>query len=285
MGKTALESADDDSTGTGNQTDDQQLDTDDDQSGSDEDGQETEGQEVEIVLPAEDGSPPKPQHFGIRKRINKLNARNAAATERASDAESKLGVIEAQNKLLRLALDQQSKTEEADLPPDPNDFDDGAKDPKYVKDLNDHNRRFFEAEFAKREVKQDTPPAPDVNLERKQTAHYEAAGKLGVKDYDKVEDAAIDILGRDTVNRLISATDSSPRVLYFLGKNPDVASEIAELIKTDPVAGVLKLGALGATLKVKPGKKSNVTPDPDEELTGTVRKDSKRRGPKGATFT
>lgn len=285
MGKEALESANDDSTEGGNQTDDQTLETGDDQSESEDGGQETEGQEVEIVLPTDDGSPPKPQHFGIRKRINKLNARNEAATERASNAESQLEVSEAQNRLLRLALEQKDKTPDANLPPDPSDFDDGAKDPGYVTALNGYNQRFFETEFAKRASKQDTAPPVNANLERKQTAHYEAAEKLGVKDYDEVEDVAIGILGRDTVNRLISATDSSSRVLYYLGKNPDAAGEIAELIKSDPVAGVLKLGALGATLKVKPRQKSNVAPDPDDELAGAVNKSTKRRGPKGATFT
>lgn len=286
MGKEALDSADVDSTDDGDQEDGQQLEKGDDQSDSDEGDQGSESSEVEIVLPAEDGSPPKPQHYGIRKRINKLNARNEAANERATDAESKLGAVEAQNQLLRLALDQKDKAPDANLPPDPSDFDDGAKDPGYVTALNNYNQKFFEAAVAKHAPKQDTaPPAVNVNLERKQTVHYEAAGKLGVKDYDAVEDVAIGILGRDTVNRLISATDSSPRVLYYLGKNPDAATEIAELIKSDPVAGVLRLGELGATLKVQPRQKSNVAPDPDNELTGAVNKNTKRRGPPGATFT
>lgn len=285
MGREALDSADVDPTDGKDQTDDQQLETDDDQSESGEDGSEPKDQDVEIVLPAGDGSPPKPQHYGIRKRINKLNARNEAANERATDAESKLGAVEAQNQLLRLALDQKDKASDANLPPDPSDFDDGAKDPAYVTALNGYNQRFFETEFAKRAPKQDTAPPVNANLERKQTAHYEAAGKLGVKDYDAVEDVALGILGRDTVNRLISATDSSPRVLYYLGKNPDAATEIAELIKSDPVAGVLRLGELGATLKVQPRQKSSVAPDPDDELAGAVNKSTKRRGPKGATFT
>lgn len=284
MGKEALDSADVDSTDDGDQTEDQNLDAGDDQSDSDDD-QGTKDQEVEIVLPADDGSPPKPQHYGIRKRINKLNARNEAAEGRATDAESKLEVTEAQNKLLRLALDQKDKNTEPNLPPDPADFDDGAKDPGYVTALNGYTQQFIDAAIAKRAPQQNTAPPIDAGLERKQTAHYEAAGKLGVKDYDAVEDVALGILGSDTVNRLISATDSSPRVLYYLGKNPDAASEIAELIKSDPVAGVLKLGALGATLKVKPRQKSSVAPDPDDEFTGAVNKSTKRRGPKGATFT
>lgn len=263
-------------------------DPEDQQLNEDDGNQESDGQEVEVVLPTDDGSPPKPQHFGIRKRINKLNARNEAAEGRASDAESKLEVVEQQNKLLKLALDQKGTTPASDLPPDPNDFDDGAKDPRYVKDLQDYNQKVFSALYDKRAVKQDAAPTPtNASLERKQTAHYEAAEKLGVKDYDKAEDGAIEILGKDTVRLFISNTDSvnSARALYFLGKNPDKASEIAELIRTDPIAGVLELGALAATLKVRPRQKTNVAPDPDNELSGAVNKDNKRRGPPGATFT
>ncbi len=86
------------------------------------------------------------------------------------------------------------------------------------------------------------------------------------------------------MNRLIAESDSSSRILYYLGKNPDAAEEIAELVKTRPIAGVLRLGELGATLKVKPKSKTSVAPDPDDELAGTVNKGTGKRGPPGATF-
>ncbi len=183
----ALDSAQDESTDDGNQTDDQQLEAGDDQTASGDGSQETDGQEVDIVLPTDDGSPPKPQNYGFRKRINKLNARNEATEGRASDAESQLAAVKAENQLLKVMVDQHSKPAEADLPPDPNDFDDGAKDPGYVKALGEHNRKFIAAEFDKRAATQNAAPAPvNATLERRQTAHYEAAGKLGVKDYDAV---------------------------------------------------------------------------------------------------
>ena len=51
----------------------------------------------------------------------------------------------------------------------------------------------------------------------------------------------------------------------------------------DSVGGLLDIGRLEAELKVKP--KSNITPDPDEELVGGGVPPSGKRGPKGATFT
>jgi len=282
--KEALDSSEEQQTEGKGQTGDQQTDEDDVSEG-DEESRETEGQEVDVVLSDDDGSQPKPQNFGIRKRINKLNSRVAAADGRATDAEAQLEVEKAQNKLLKLALDQQHAKPEEALPPDPTDFDDGAKDPGYVSALQAYNQRFFDEQFAKRAKETAAPPSVSPNSERRQVAHYEAAEKLGVKDYDEVEDAAIGVLGQDTVKRLIDASDASPRILYYLGKNKEVAAEIAELVKTDPVAGVLKLGALGASLKVQPRRQSQVAPDPDDELSGTVSRKSAKRGPAGATYT
>jgi len=284
--KEALDSSEEQQTEGKGQTGDQQTDEDDVSEG-DEESRETEGQEVDVVLSDDDGSQPKPQNFGIRKRINKLNSRVAAAQKEAGDAETRLEVERAQNELLKLALEQQQSgnPDKASLPPDPNDFDDGAKDPAYVSALTGYNQRFFEEQFDKRAKQTAAPPAPNPKSEQRQVAHYEAAEKLGVKDYDEAEDAAINVLGQDTVKRLIDASDASPRILYYLGKNKEVAAEIAELVKTDPVAGVLKLGALGASLKVQPRRQSQVAPDPDDELSGTVSRKSAKRGPAGATYT
>jgi len=283
-GKEALDStaerdqADDDS-----RKDDQTVDGADVSEGDDE-SQDGDDQEVDIVLPGEDGSQPKSQNFGIRKRINKLNSRVEAAQKEAGDAETQLEVERAQNKLLKLALEQQQAKPEQALPPDPNDFDDGAKDPAYVSALTGYNQRFFEEQFDKRAKQTAAPPAPNPKSEQRQVAHYEAAEKLGVKDYDEAEDAAISVLGQDTVKRLIDASDASPRILYYLGKNKEVAAEIAELVKTDPVAAVFKLGELGASLKVQTRSRSQVAPDPDDELSGTVSRKAAKRGPAGATF-
>ncbi len=282
----ALDSTIEELDNDGTQTDEDLLEAGDDQSEDGDESQDTDSLEVEIVLPEDDGSQPKPKHLGIRKRINKLNARNDATTERATTAEADVKVLQAKNELLELALTQNKKEPETALPPDPNNFDDGASDTKYVAALNAHNMAFFDAEFAKRtNVQQNTPKPVHADLERKQNAHYEAADKLGVKDYDDTEDKAIAILGKSAANQLIAAIpDSSPRVLYYLGKNESVAQELADLIKSDPVAGVLKLGALGAQLKVQPKRKSGATPNPDDELVGTTNKARKKRGQSVATY-
>ncbi len=269
-----------------NQTDVEQEDQDGAPDGSEsEDGQEPDGQEVEIVLKGDSGSQPDPKHSGIRKRINKLNAKVNAAQEGEGQATAELETERQKNKLLQLALDQQNEPPAG--PPDPNDFDDGAKDTKYVEALEAHNLRFFDAQMERHTAAQ---PAPVDNraLERRQTQHYEAADKLGIKDYADVEDVAIGILGKQTVNQLIKDLDNSPAILYYLGKNPEKAESIAEMLSgPNAVKGVLELGALSAGLVAQPKVKRNAAPDPDDDLVGSSvsRTGRKQRGPAGATFT
>jgi len=275
------------------ETDENQTDLiDEDQDGAPDgdestEDQEPDGQEVEIVLEGNDGSQPVQSNLGIRKRVQKLNAKVNAAQDQASQANSDLATEREKNKLLQLALDQQKA--EPTGPPDPYDFDDGAKDAKYVKALQDYNRDFFKSQMEQHTAAQPvTQPAADRALERRQTQHYEAADKLGIKDYADVEDKAIEILGNSTVNQLIKSLDNSPKILYYLGKNPAKAEEIADMLKgPDAVKGVLELGALSAGLKAKPKAKRNQAPDPDDDLEGTSvsRNGKQQRGPKGATFT
>lgn len=247
-----------------------------------EEGTEEET-EVEIVLDGEEeGSRPDSNNLGIRKRINKLNAKVSNAQDGQATANAELENERQKNKLLELALEQKNAKAAPSGPPDPLDFDDGARDAKYVEALHGYNRQFFQSEMAKHTESQPVPASKD--LEVKQTQHYEAAEKLGIKDYDDVEDQAIGILGMDTVNQLIGAEPNSPQILYYLGKNPNTAQEIADLLRSSPIKGVMKLGALSARLKVAPKAKRNQAPNPDDELESTTSSHSKYKGSRGATF-
>ena len=246
--------------------------------GSDE---QSDGDEaVEIVLEGEDGSQPDRSNLGIRKRINKLNAKVNEAKDGAQEAQAALEAERQKNKLLELALEQQKEAKPSG-PPDPLDYDGGAGDAKYVEALNTYTSELVRAEMAKH-VAQPVQQA-DNELEVKQTQHYEKAERLKIGDYDEVEDVAIGILGKDTVNHLIKNSGNSPVILYHLGKNPAKAEQIADLVKRNPIKGVMELGALEARLKVTKVKR-NQAPDPDDELEGTTSPRTTQRGPKGAKF-
>ena len=73
--------------------------------------------------------------------------------------------------------------------------------------------------------------------------------------------------------------------MYYLGKNEAEARSLADLIKANPIQGVVEIGRLLTEIKVKPKHKSPPA-DPDEEIVGGVSTSSvKERGPKGATYS
>ena len=259
---------------------DENLENDDN---DDEDGDDGDDDDQEIVLDGDEGSHPQDEQRGIRKRINKLNAKVTEAKAGQEQSSAELEVERERNRLLQLALDQQDQP--VDGPPDPNDFDDGLADAGYIKAIRDHIAKEIRAEMLQTtqetQVKQET----DTALQSRQVEHYKRADTLKVKDYDDTEDKAIAILGQDVTNQLIGASDKSPEVLYYLGKNEKVAKELADLLKSNPVKGVLRIGALEAKLIARPKSKRNVAPDPDTELSGgTAGRKKTTAGPAGATY-
>lgn len=228
---------------------------------------------VEITRESGESQPPIQQHFGIRKRINKLNARNHEAVERADEAHARTGILEEKNKILEIALQQARENQSQVKQPDPADFDDGYTDPRFQEQQNAFNQEVIQREVSK-QVQASTKTVEDNSsvhfqsqeLEKKQLKHYERASEIGAKDYSETEDKAIEVLGNEVVNHIIDNFTDSQYLLYYLGKNPNEADRIAGLIQSKPILGIAEIGRLSSQLKVKPI--TNTTPNPDEELEG-----------------
>lgn len=240
---------------------------------TDEKGDE-KSEEFEIVRESGESQPPKQQsHFGIRKRINKLNAQKAEANGRADTANHENAVLKEQLKIQAIALQQARDSQSALKQPDPAQFEEGANDPKYQEQLSSFNQEVMQREV-KKQVSASTKTVEDsssVNyqsqeLEKQQVKHYERAAEIGAKDYSDTEDKAIEILGTENVNHIINNFPDSQFLLYYLGKNPHEAERIMGLIDTAPILGAAELGRLSSELKVK--TKSTTTPNPDEEIQG-----------------
>lgn len=233
------------------------------------DGQD-EALEFEIVRTGEDGSQPDNNHRGIRKRINKLNARNEELAKELDGSSQEIEHLKQKNRLLEMAA-QGKPVKDVNLPPDPYDYD-GVSDPEYQKALSAYTQKQVAAEVQRQAEAGNSlqqKAARDRELEKRQTRHYEEAEALGAKDYEETEDKAIEMLGKSTVNHIISATDKSHLVLYYLGKNPAKAEALAELVERNPVRAMMEVGRLEAELNVqKKAKSTNPTPDPDEPLEG-----------------
>lgn len=289
-----VDSNDDDSDGEitredllgGNQTEDTTEGDDD----ADAEKAESEGdeEEFEISLEGDDGShPEQDENRGIRKRINKLNRKVEAANEGKEAVSAELEIERERNRLLQLALDQQQgKTvKDANAPPDPNDYDDGITDPAYIKAFQDHLAAGVLEKAQAAQTQTRAQVEEQSKLESRQVDHYKRADALKVKDYDETEDKAIEVLGQDVVNQLIANTDKSPELLYYLGKNPGKAQEMADLVKTNPVKGVFELGRLGARLSARPKSRTKPAPAPEGDLRGGgAGRRKSQRGPAGAKF-
>ena len=240
-----------------------------DGSPSEDEGSETP-QQFDVVRQGAEGSQPKVKNNAwIPKRINKIGAQRDTARDEADQSQADLAIEKEKNKLLQLALDQKNEAETI-KPPNPDDFDEGVHDPKFIRDQNTYNQNFIASEVQKAtaNIQRNDEPAPNTELLSKQTKHYETAQDLGADDYAEVEDKALDILGNEIVNFIIQSSDSSPVILYYLGKNPDEAENIAELVKTNLGKAALQIGRLEVELKVRPKGKTEPTPDPDDEIEG-----------------
>lgn len=234
---------------------------------------EEKPKEFEITRESGDSQPPKQQHFGIRKRINKLNARNDASNQRTDEANTRTALLEDKNKILEIALEQARENQNALTQPKPSDFEDGISDPKFQEQQHAFNQQIIQREVAK-QVQASTQTVEDNSnvhfqsreLEKKQLKHYERATAIGAKDYSETEDKAIESLGNEVVNHIIDNFEDSQYLLYYLGKNPHEADRIGGLIQSKPILGIAELGRLSSELQVK--TKTSTTPNPDEEIEG-----------------
>lgn len=232
---------------------------------------------VETIIEESDSQTDKVASQGS---INRLVGRIKKAKAKTQDVAGELELERQKSQMLEIALQQEREAKAG--PPDPSTFDDGISDPEYVKE-----QTAYIARLAAKEVQKSMPasaPVSNDGLERKQVAHATRANGLGIADYPEVQDAAIDMLGGDTVNAIIDRSRKSEIVLYYLGKNPDKAEGFRALVETDPGEAAIELGRLEERLRVKPKATTQPAPDPDEDLPGSSPSGSPSRGPKGATF-
>jgi hypothetical protein len=242
------------------------------------------GDEIEIVR---EGTQPQKEFTQkqvddiVSKRVKRLNKKSDATGEAAAATNTELEIEREKTKLLQLALEQAKQAKQvAPTMPNPEDFDEGTADPKYQEKVTAYNETIIAAEVAKQVTQATTQTADVINLnarndqlQKKQRKHYERAADIGVKDYEATEDAALEVLGNEVANHLIDNFDDSHIIMYYLGKNPDEAKRISNLLKTSPIKGVAELGRLSGELKVKP-KKVDPAPDPDEEIKGDMKPDT-----------
>ncbi len=236
-----------------------------------------EGETDEVEIVREGTQPGKTQqqvNSIVQGRVKRLKSKIDGLNEDNKQSNTALDLSEEKNKLLQIALKQaQDKSRDAVKAPDVNDFDGGTNDPEFIKQQGLYNQSIISKQVADEVAKATQTISNTTNAEQEsqallsnQVKHYERAEEIGAKDYEVTEDKAIEVLGTEVTKHIIDNFDDSHIILYYLGKNPDEASRIANLLESSPIKGVAEIGRLSSELTVKSIKKP--APDPDEKISG-----------------
>jgi hypothetical protein len=230
-----------------------------------QDAEPVEDQEVETpetdepeAEPAAEKDPP-----WYKKRIDELTRDKHEARRQAERLEK---ILEQQEQMLR-----QMKPPEPEKPglvaPDPAKYVGGVYDPKYMQDMLQYTR-VSAAEEAKQSIMR------DMEERQAQKAMAEADAKLQVaekaarakwQDYDTVISPITSdpqLAQNQTIRQAVLGMENGPEIAYLLGRNLDVAYEIASM---NPVRAGMRLAEL---LNRAPRKTSNA-PTPITPIAGS----------------
>jgi len=103
--------------------------------------------------------------------------------------------------------------------------------------------------------------------EATEDAHYERVEKLGIKpeSYRNAEDRAISIFGDDATEAIMGDPMSHVLLYHFgLPKNEGRAEYFSDLLRREPVKGLMEIGRYSQKLNVKP--KHSTAPDPEVQI-------------------
>ena len=210
---------------------------------------ENEGQATEEK--PSDSSPEKKEPKGVQKRIDELT-RNWRETERDRDHWRELAMRTQQ---------QPQKPEPSHQPVQQPvktlaDFEyDESQYQSYI---------FQQAQEAARRVVQEEYKRTSTVQKQTSFQARESEFSKEVEDYHSVTRNPSLPITQDMVD-IIADTDDGPAVLYYLGKNPDITAQLANL---SPTAVAREIGRIEAKLATKPEKSVSKAPPPPPKITG-----------------
>ena len=202
----------------------------------------------------------------FKRRIDELSREKH---EYRRQAEQMQRMLEQQQALMQ-QLQPPKHEPQALQPPKPEDYPGGQYDPRYI----DARIEYAEAAAAERayqrlqaETQQREQSRQQSELQaRIQTAEAAARGKYA--DYDEaINGLAADpqLATNPVIRQALFGTDNGAEIGYLLGKNLDVAYEIAST--NNPIVAGMKLAEL---MNRAPRKTVNAPPAPIKPLSGTA---------------
>lgn len=201
-----------------------------------------------------------------KRRIDELTRDKHEARRQAERLEK---ILEQQERMLSQNQPSQQQQQTSIQPPNPADFAGGQYDPRYMEAMLQYTRtsaveeakQAVAAEYQQRAQQQELMAAQA----RLETA--EAAARTKYTDYDAVIEGVTSdprLAQNETIKAALLGLDNGPDVAYMLGRNLDVAYEIASI--RNPVAAGMKLAEL---MNRAPRRNANA-PTPIKPINGAA---------------
>jgi len=217
----------------------------------------TEGEGGEVEASADKQDP------WYKRRIDELTRDKHEARRQAERLEK---VLAQQEEMLSRLQPRNEPEAPKFVPPNPTDFAGGQYDPRYMDAMMQYTRisaieeakQAVAAEYEQREQHQKVA-AQQARLE---TA--EAAARAKYPDYDQtIESITSDprLANNATIRQALLGLDNGPDIAYQLGRNLDVAYEIAGM---NPIQAGMRLASL-----IRPDSTTRTAPTPIKPITGT----------------
>lgn len=221
--------------------------------------------EVENDESTESKDVPEEKEPWYKRRINELTRDKHEARRQAERLEK---VLEQQEALLRQIAPQNApQAAQGLVPPNPDDYVGGQFDPRYMQDMMQYTRESakLEALEAVKREQQETMQRQAIMQQQQRLETAEAAARAKYQDYDMViESITADprLAQNETIRQALLGLENGPDIAYQLGRNLDVAYEIANM---NPIQAGMRLAEL---INRAPRKTSNA-PQPIRPLTAT----------------
>lgn len=253
----------------------------------------SEGDDDAVTKTSEDEKPKKKLSRNAKKQSRLLKQVDEAKGETA-EVIKKLQAAEADKELYKKALAELKGDPNELKKPDPNDFEYGEEDEKFIQAKQVYDDKILDKKVSEKLQKATQQQSQQLsqakqaeNLKKRQDEHWAKVDKDGPEDYSVKETALVDVIGVDMVNHIIeNCPEDSDKVVYYLGANEEEARELATMLsnRNSMIRGVLKLGRIQAKLASPDNNKPKPAANPDEEIEGGEKKRFRKRGPSGAKF-
>ena len=203
---------------------------------AEEESEESEGEEVYTVV-IDDGDEEKEES----PVINTLRKREREIAAKLKEAEARLAALE-------------PKPEEVKKPVLA-DFEDDAAYEEAVLKWAESKRKADE----QRKTREEREKALNEEWAETVTTYNMRKRDFGAKDYDMAEEAVRNSLEEEQQGVILDAAKAPEKVVYALGKNPELAAKFAKI--TNPVKLAVAIADFERKLKVEPMKKPKTKPE------------------------